>query len=912
VGAPDVTESTPSYPSGTVTFLFTDIGGSTRLWEQAPDAMRMALASHDAILRACVEARGGVVFKTVGDAVYAAFADPAAAVAASVDAQRKLDAHAWPEAVGRIEVRMAIHTGVVAETGGDYFGPPLNRVSRIMSLAFPGQILVSRASASLIGGALDDGIALRELGVFRLKDLSEPEPTAQVVAEGLRADFPPLPSLDARPNNLPYEIASFIGRETELAEISAQLELRRLLSIVGPGGIGKTRLALQAAANVVDRYPDGTWYVELASVSDGSLLAQSISIALGAQEEAQRSADDTLIDAIGSKSMLVILDGVDRIVRDTALLAKKLLSRCPSLQLFVTSREPLGVTGERAIRIGALAEAADLFIERAREIEPEAVSRIDTDGRSAIEQLCRRLDGIPLAIELAAAHAATLSPAELLERLSKSMKLLVSRDPTRDERHRTLRATIGWSVDLLGPELASALRALSVFDGTFSSEAAAALLDNDADDALEHIEDLAAKSILWPVGGSKPVRYVLPTTMREYERSLPEDQAISHERSVRHFRYYEGLVGAPLAGGTVPDAMLLERLDAEIIDVRSSLAWALQHLPVDAARMATAVAPYWASRGFLNEGRAVFRRALESEKLDAGLRARVLRRAASFAIERDDYDEARALNLECRALYLSVGDANGIAETSFNLALVEQRLGHTDAAETHYREAISEFQAASNVNGELLAAHNVALLLLARGELAEAEARIDASADALKEASNGRIAAHITGLRARLAGRRGDSSLAETLYRQTMETLTTSGTRQDIAVAQAELSIILARAGRIEEARALAVDCLRVGLEIGSDILLIHGFEAFCAITLGTDDAEDAARYLAMARALRLANGYAFEGADDLTSWEAELRTRLDERVDHITAAIGYAEVRKTAADLASLEDRESNVNERP
>jgi class 3 adenylate cyclase len=408
-----MTVSPRDYPTGTVTFLFTDIGGSTRLWESAPAAMQDAVAEHYAILGAAVDEQGGTVFKTVGDGVCAAFQKPAAAVAAAVEGQRRLKAYPWPAAIGEIVVRMSIHTGAASAVDGDYFGGTLNRVARLMSLAHPGQILVSNASAALLGADLPAGVQLRTLGVFRLKDLSEPEPTSQVLADGLRPDFPVLASLDARPNNLPFQIASFVGRERELGEIEEQLGARRLITIVGPGGIGKTRLALQAAADAADRFPDGTWFVELSAVDDAALIAQAIAVVLNVREEAQRPLEDTLADAIGTKTMVVILDGVDRVLARAASLVKKLLSRCPSLQVVATSREPLHLTGERTVRLGALGEAAELFAERAREIDPEAM-RSDGEHADTIREICRRLDGIPLAIELAAANVATLSPPELL------------------------------------------------------------------------------------------------------------------------------------------------------------------------------------------------------------------------------------------------------------------------------------------------------------------------------------------------------------------------------------------------------------------------------------------------------------------------------------------------------------------
>jgi predicted ATPase/class 3 adenylate cyclase len=889
VGAPDVTESTPSYPNGTVTFLFTDIGGSTRLWEQAPDAMRVALASHDAILRSCVEARGGVVFKTVGDAVYAAFADPAAAVAASVDAQRELDAHAWPEAVGRIEVRMAIHTGVAAETGGDYFGPPLNRVSRIMSLAFPGQILVSRTSASLIGSALDGGITLRELGVFRLKDLSEPEPTAQVIADGLRADFPPLPSLDARPNNLPYEIASFVGREHELADVQQQLDAKRLVTVAGTGGIGKTRLALQSAANVIDRFADGTWFVELATTETGALAAQAIAMVLGLREESQRAIDDTLANAISSKAMLLVLDGADRVAAPIAALVKNLLSRCPGLHILVTTREPLHLTGEHVVRIGTLDDGPMLFLDRAREVNPDVTA--DADAIAAIAEICLRLDGIPLAIELAAANAATLAPADILARLRKSLKLLVSRDPTKQERHRTLRAAIAWSFELLSSDEAAALRALAVFDGSFNVPAAAAILAADLDDAQDVCADLAMKSLVWVVGGSHPTRYVLMTTVREYLRESGTGDDVAGAARERHFAHFAEVVGA----GERADARMLSQwlaiIDGDVANVRAALTFGLASHATDGAAMAVTLSRYWKTRGFLSEARTFLDRATGLEIDDDALRARLLRRDASFAIEQDDYARARSVNLECRALCERLDDANGVAETFFNEALIDQRMGDSHAALASYDRAIAAFRIARNPYGEALTEHNVILLLLARGEHEHAESRIDAVADTLAEASDEVMTAHFTALRGRLALKRGRFDGATTFYRQALDIQERLGNRMDVAVLHSELAYALVKLNRQDEATHSAKLCIGIGSEIASSSHVILGLEAFFEIALSCAKYEDAAKFFALAESLRGTNNYKAESVRDIATMERALRDEMGSRLDDIIESVRGTDV---------------------
>jgi predicted ATPase/class 3 adenylate cyclase len=892
-----VTVSATAYPTGTVTFLFTDIGGSTRLWERAPEAMRGAVAAHYAILSAAVEEQGGVVFKTVGDAVCAAFGEPAAAVAAGIEGQRRLTAHAWPTEIGPIEVRMAIHTGVAAATDGDYFGPTLNRVARLMSLAYPGQVIVSHASTMLLSGGLPPGVQLRDLGVFRLKDLSEPEPTAQVVADGLRPEFPPLASLDARPNNLPFQIASFVGRESELREIQEQLGTRRLITIVGPGGIGKTRLALQAAAESADKFSEGTWFADLSSVTDAALIAQAIAVVLNVREEPQRPLDETLADEIGAKRMIIVLDGVDRVLTGAAMLVKKLLSRCPSLQIIATSREPLHVTGERIERIGAILEAPQLFLERAREISPDAFRY--NDESEAIADICRRLDGIPLAIELAAAQVTSISLRELSNRLHRSMKLLVSRDPTKDERHRTLRAAIAWSFDLLPKPEATALCDLSVFEGSFTISAAAAVLDDDEYDTITLITELSIKSMLAIVGGAEPARYSMMSTIREYLRDVTTDTGLANERSRRHFQFFKDVV-APDAQAADSDASVpLEVIDSDSVNIRAALAWGIEKDPASAAAMAVALSRYWKARGFFSEGRAYFAQLLSKPSPGNITQARLLRRAASFAIEHDDYDEAREMNAECRRIYEELGDVNGVAETLFTAAVIEQRLGHADIAKKYYPQAITSFRHVSNPRGEALALHNLVLLALADGDLVEAETRIGEAVDVLKRARDDVLGAHFAGLRGRLATKRGDFLRAETHYRQALDVQLREGNRLDAAVVHSELAIVLVQLRRYAEACESARLCLNTGLEIDSAALLIYGFEAFCEIDLELQRYESAARCFALAEMLRESH-YGCEAVRDMVAIEATLRSALGPRFESAVAEVRGIDVPSAAAEVAS------------
>ncbi|MDB5073111.1 MAG: regulatory protein LuxR [Candidatus Eremiobacteraeota bacterium] len=437
------------YPTGMVTFLFTDIEGSTRLWERDAPSMSVALAAHDAILHDAIARQRGVVFKTIGDAFCAAFVRPADALGAAVDVQRRLAAHPWDARIGSLRVRMGIHTGTAVETSGDYFGPTVNRVARIMSVGYGEQIVVSGATAALLHDALPDGVTLGDLGTHRLKDLSRSEPMYQVLAPALRADFPALRSLEARPNNLPFEISSFVGRKQELADVRGALDRRRLVSIVGPGGIGKTRLALQAAADMIDRFEDGAWIVTISPLRSGDLIAHAVADVLRIRETPHERIEETVTRELGSRRTLLVLDSAEHLLADAAAFAKTVLSRCAAVKVLVTSREPLHLTGEYVFRVGPLQNAAELLLDRAREVLGDFAA--DAATLQMVEEICGRLEGIPLAVELAAARTATMPLAELNARLARSFSVLVSRDPTKEERHRTLRATIAWSYDSWNP-----------------------------------------------------------------------------------------------------------------------------------------------------------------------------------------------------------------------------------------------------------------------------------------------------------------------------------------------------------------------------------------------------------------------------------------------------------------------------
>ena len=451
-------------PTGTITFLFTDIEGSTKLWQDQPQAMQSALARHDALLRQAVELHDGFLIKTTGDGVYAAFATASDALAAALAAQCALQTELW-DLTAPISVRMGLHTGSAEEREGDYYGAVINRVARLMAVGHGGQTLLSDVTQALTRDLLPPAASLLALGEHRLKDLSRPEPVFQLLHPSLPANFPPLRSLNnpGLPNNLPQQMNSFIGREKEMAEIKALLAKTHLLTLTGIGGSGKTRLSLQAAADLLDGEGDGVWLVELAALADPALVPQTVAQVLGVKEEAGQPIQRTLAEALKPKRLLLILDNCEHLISACASLAADLLRSCPGLHILASSREPLNVVGEQTYRVPSLSlpdprrartveslsqyEAVRLFIERAQAVQPTFT--VTDQNAPAVGQVCFQLDGIPLAIELAAARIRSLSVEEVNARLDDRFRLLTGGSRTALPRQKTLRALVDWSYGLL-------------------------------------------------------------------------------------------------------------------------------------------------------------------------------------------------------------------------------------------------------------------------------------------------------------------------------------------------------------------------------------------------------------------------------------------------------------------------------
>jgi class 3 adenylate cyclase len=452
---------TAAAPSGVVTFLFTDIEGSTRRWESDADGMREALAAHDEVLRSAIESRGGFLFKHTGDGVVAAFASPRAAVDAAVAAQRALE----------LPVRMGMATGEAELRGGDYFGTVLNRAARVMAAGHGGQILVAESTASLLSG-----VELVDLGPRRLRDVPVPVGVFQVRARGLRTEFPPLRALDTSPGNVRRVATSFIGRESEVEEVQAALRAHRLVTLTGVGGVGKTRLATEIASRMADEFPDGVWLFELAAVTDPASVPDAVAAVLGITQQPGMSVSDSVAAALEGRLRLLVFDNCEHVRDAAADLIEAIIAQSATVRILATSREGLGVADEQlwlvpSLGLGAGIESAavDLFVERARSVA-SGFSVATTGEAEPVIEICRRLDGIPLAIELAASRMASMTASEMRDRLDHRFRLLVG-SRRGLARHHTLRHAVAWSYDLLDDTERTVLERCSVFAGDSTSKA---------------------------------------------------------------------------------------------------------------------------------------------------------------------------------------------------------------------------------------------------------------------------------------------------------------------------------------------------------------------------------------------------------------------------------------------------------
>jgi predicted ATPase/class 3 adenylate cyclase len=837
-------------------FLFTDIEGSTRLWEEEPERMRVALARHDELARGAVEGNHGKVVKSTGDGIHAVFADPLDAVRAALALQQALNA---PAATGGLPLalRCGVHAGVAESRDSDFFGSAVNRAARIMAAAHGGQILVSQTMVDLAGERLPHDVTLRDLGSVRLRDLANPERVYQVVHPALRQQFPALRSLESTPNNLPQQVTSFIGREREADELAKLCKQARLVTVIGTGGLGKTRLSVQVAANMIDDFADGVWLVELAAIADPRRVPQAVASALGVTEMTGKSLVDALSAHVRERRLLIVLDNCEHLIDAAAQLAHQLLQASSHVRILATSREPLRIAGETTYALPALAlpddaptpasmmqsDAARLFIERAQAVQPAFA--VTAANAGAVTAICRRLDGIPLALELAAARVRALPVDAIAARLDDRFRLLTGGDRTSLPRQRTLRALIDWSHELLTGEEATLFRRLAVFAGGFTLDAAETVgagADIDAADVLDTLTHLVEKSLVEREPAQE--RYRLLETVRQYAHERLDAAGETADTRTRHLEFYAAFAERARVELVGPrQSEWLARLDVERENLLAACAWSCQ---ADLAerhglQLVSALRRYWIFRGLLGLGYRTTRDVLacKSAQAPGELRCDALLAAGQVGAFMGRYAEAQHDLEQCLSIARELDDP---IRTSAAL----QPLG---------------------------------LALLGRGEPAAARQHLTAGLALAEKIGTPREVAGALNALAHTARAEGDLAGADPLYERVLDIARNAGDADIIAVSLLNLALVATARGAHDRARSLLQEVLGIVAGSGLRPAAQSVLEVAAGLASGLGEWEQAARFFGAAEAKTAETGLQLDPADAalLAPFIARAREHLGE-----------------------------------
>ena len=896
-----------SLPTGTVTFLFTDIENSTPLAQQYPAELPSILGQHHAILRQSIEAHNGSVFQIVGDGFCAAFFTATDAVNAALEAQRQLQQAAWIPVA--LKVRMGIHTGPAQAGGlqdaaGAYTGYlTLTRTQRVMSTAYGGQVLISAATAELCRGELPESAGLRDMGEHRLKGLLNPERLWQLTAAELLSEFPALKSLNSIPNNLPVQLNSFIGRERELAQTKDMLSKAHLLTLIGPGGTGKTRLSLQLAAEVLPEFADGVWLVELAPLADPALMLQTIAETLGLREIPGMALKALVTEFLRDKHALLILDNCEHLVEISAQLADHLLQHCAALKIIASSREALGIAGESVYRVPPLtlpdadasgvetlrhSEAVQLFIERAA--AAKAGFGLLEHNAPAVAKICRRLDGIPLALELAAARVGMLTPEQIATRLDDRFKLLTGGSRTALPRQQTLRSLIDWSYNLLSTPERDLFCRLAVFVGGWSLEAAEAVcLESDV---LGLMTQLVQKSLVAAdsMEGELATRFRLLETIRQYSR----DRLLEMEDSERvrdlHLDYYVMFAEAGEPKFFGPQRLeWMNQCEMEYDNFRAAMQWGLDRRPEATVRLAGSLVTFWGTRGFNQEGRQYLRTGLDQTtalpdpqgEMQATF-AKGWSGLSQLSYADGDYHDGLEASQEAVRLYRQLGNQAGLAFalcTTGNMAAFQDKM---TLAENALTEAIS---IGREIGDKATLCYGLGVLshfvLLPRGDIAAARACAVESERFARELGLTWGEGQTEMVLARIDMIEGKWNEARTRAQTVVDI--SQGLRDDLLLnmGYSELGDIELGAGNLDEARRYHRQSIIAMQKLGQQAFVIHGLEGFALIAQAQNQPARAARLLGAVEALIEGTGISavgiFRMQNEYEKAVAWLHAQLDE-----------------------------------
>jgi len=848
-----------SLPIGTVTFLFTDIEGSTKLWEQYPEAMKSTLSKHDSMLKEAVESNQGYIIKTTGDGVHAVFTTAIDAINTAIRAQRLLQSLIPLDIVGstttaQLKVRMGLHTGEAELRDGDYYGQTLNRAARIMSAGHGGQILISDITAQVAREHLPTGVSLLELGEHHLKGLVHPERIFQLSAPDLQKDFPPLHSVPTATNNLPTQLTSFIGRERERKEAQEKLSSTKLLTLIGPGGTGKTRLSIQIASEQLVNFKDGAWLVELAPISDPTFIASTIASAFEIREVQNIPLISLVIDYLRGKEALVVLDNCEHLVEASAQIANQLLHECPNLKIIASSREALGVDGEMVFRVPSLKddEATRLFIERATKAEPRF--HVTDENASFIAQICSRLDGIPLAIELAAARVKLFSPKQIAERLDDRFKLLTGGSRTALPRQQTLRALIDWSYTSLHETEQHALRRLAVFSGGWTFEGAESVLGES--EAMESLASLVNKSLVNVEEQESKSRYRFLETIRQYamEKLLESGEAVdARDRHLDCMLRIAVQTEERIFGSETQE--WLDQMEMEHDNLRTAFEWASSNHPTIVLKLAYAIGGFWMVRDHISEARSWCQAILEKTRSLPDMdteRARVYSVLGWMSVTSGEHKAGRAAAEQAISLGKQTNDITTVTRAYGVLALTSIFLGDYPAAEN----AVMEGEALAReheIKSELsfILSIRAQMDYFSRKDLTRAKANLDEAAKLAREQGFRWASSFLAIGMAHTAALLGDLDLARAGFRESGEIARKMGNKRIVYSSQSELAHVLREHGELDEPLGIYRDLLPKWKDLGHRAAVAHELECIAYILTRKEEPERAATLLGTAQEIR-------------------------------------------------------------
>jgi predicted ATPase/class 3 adenylate cyclase/Tfp pilus assembly protein PilF len=872
-----------SLPLGTVTFLFTDIEGSTRLLQRLGDKYATLIAEHDRLLRDVWQTHNGRVVGTQGDSFFVAFGSAIDGVNAAVQAQRALALHPWIEGV-KVRVRMGLHTGEPQiRASENYVGIDVHRAARIAAAAHGGQVLISQMTLDLVRNELPESVTWWDLGEHRLKDLRQPKHLYQLVIAGMPSEFPPLKSLDAFPNNLPVQSTSFVGRAKEVAEVRQLLSEGRLVTLTGPGGTGKTRLALHVASEMLKDF-HGVFFVALAPITDPGLVASTMAQALHISETPGRSIFDSLKEYLQSKSFLLVLDNFEQVI-SAAPLVSELLEVCPGLKILVTSREGLRVSGEHEYPVPPLAlpdpvqlpspesfsqfAAVDLFIQRARAVKPDF--QVTTETAPAVAEICYRLDGLPLAIELAAARIKLLPPPAMLKRLDVSqhsrLEFLTGGGRDRPARQQTLRDAIAWSYDLLEADEQKLFRQLSVFVGGCTLEAAEMVAGGQTEpiSMLDRLGSLLDKSLLFDVEDrNAKARFGMLGMLREFGLEQLEAKGEGENIRLRHANFFLAL--AEQAEASAEQVEWMDRMEREHDNLRAALEWskAAKETGELCVRLAGALGHFWEVRGHFSEGRERLSAVLSAETAQgqtAG-HAKLLARAAELAYRQSDYPATISFAKESLAIYRKIEDKQGIASALVKLGNAATETGNYRTASKDLEEALSIWREVDDKHGMARALISLGWAALRSGNHALANGRLEEALAFSRELGDARsMGFELSGL-GEVALRQGDYSRARQLMEESLELRRQLGNKWGVGVSLGMLGWVAMRERDWDRATERLAESLEVRQEIGDKGGSAWCLERLAGVAMAQGHAEKAVRLFGAAAALRASIGSVIDPAD--------------------------------------------------